>query len=72
MKTLEFNQMENLQGGDMQGCLEAGVSGAAIVISAAEIAVAVSVASGPVGWAVLALGLSVYAFVSSVSDGDPC
>jgi hypothetical protein len=72
MKTLELNQMETVQAGDMQGCLEAGASGAAIVISAAEITVAVATASGPVGWAALALGLSIYALVSSVSDGDPC
>ncbi|WP_336128011.1 hypothetical protein [Mesoflavibacter sp. CH_XMU1422-2] len=70
MKTLELNQMEQIEGGGALTCATFGASGAAIVIGAAE----VLAFTGPIGWGVAALGLSIFAFGAALYEygDDPC
>ncbi len=70
MKSLELNQMENLQGGTVWGCIGATAGGSGVVIGVAT----ALTATGPLGWAVIGIGLGVISLAASLaeSDGDPC
>ena len=73
MKTLELNQMEQIQGGsDMLQCLGAAGGAVSTLIGVGEVVVAVSAASGPVGWGLLAIGLGALSLYATLSEGDPC
>lgn len=68
MKTLDLNQMEQFKAGDVPGCIGGVASGVGVVLDGA--ALIVGVASGPLGWAVLAIG--VVGLVAAGWNGDPC
>ncbi|KAB1159652.1 hypothetical protein F7018_04905 [Tenacibaculum aiptasiae] len=66
MKTLELNEMEIFFGGNA-ACVGAVASGVGVVFD--TVGLIVGVASGPLGWGLLAVGL--VGLVAS-SWGDPC
>jgi len=69
MKSLELNQMEQFKAGqDVAACIGGVASGVGVVLDGA--ALIVGVASGPLGWAVLAIG--VVGLVAAGWNGDPC
>ncbi|GAA0739250.1 hypothetical protein [Gaetbulibacter jejuensis] len=70
MKTLELNQMENVQGGQCEGALETlglGTAGSGTILSGA--ALYAGLATGPIGWAFLGLAAASFAIAAaSCSD----
>ena len=62
MKTLELNEMEQLNGGNL--CeLGLGVSGSAALLEG--VALYTAIASGPIGWAFLGLAVVGFAITAA-------
>lgn len=64
MKALELHQMEEIEGGDLTGCLGGYATTIALLSS-------VAVLSGPVGWIAVA-GYAAGGFAAGLTIGSEC